>query len=217
MVAFGARVSAHRLDEYLQAARHRDRAGSRGVDWTDAGHRRGADAIVADIDRDGDGILGRDETRAYSSNVLRDVGLQVDARPQTLGVVDSAVSGIDAMLKGEGTIAAWTVRASVWARGGQSSRAVPERASSRQVSAYLANALVPEGARVEVIAQRRDTAQRQLEIDFVLRDSLDRERPSLLPTVIAAIAVLAGLAWISRGHRGRAPATSEASSASRRS
>ena len=215
-ISAAASVSAHRLDEYLQAARIAiapDRVDIE-LDLTP-----GADVarrLVSEIDRNRDGILGRDETRAYSSNVLRDVGLQVDARPQTLGVIDSQFPGIDAMLKGEGTIQLrLSARVSGLAAGDH--RVLFLNAHHPDMSAYLANALAPEGARVEVIAQRRDTAQRQLEIDFVLRDSVDRERPSLLPTVIAAIAVLAGLAWISRGHRGRAPATSEASSASRRS
>ena len=194
--ARGVRL-AHRLDEYLQAARiaiEPDRVDIE-LDLTP-----GADVarrLVSEIDRNRDGILGRDETRAYSSNVLRDVGLQVDGRLQALGVIDCQFPGVDAMMKGEGTIQLrLSARVSGLAAGDH--RLLFLNAHHADFSAYLANALVPEGARVEVIAQRRDPAQRQLEIDYVLRDGAHRKRPPLLPTVMGAIALLAGLAWISK-------------------
>jgi hypothetical protein len=203
-VAIGAAVSvsAHRLDEYLQAARiaiEPDRIDIE-LDLTP-----GADVarrLVAEIDRNRDGVFGRDETRAYSANVLRDVGLQVDDRPQALGVVDSRFPGVDATLKGEGTIQLrLSARVSGLAAGDH--RLLFLNAHHADFSAYLANALVPEGARIEVITQRRDPAQRQLEIDYVLRNADDPARPALAATVISAIALLAGLAWISKREKSR--------------
>jgi hypothetical protein len=195
-------VSAHRLDEYLQAARigiEPDRVDIE-LDLTP-----GADVarrLVSEIDQNRDGVLGRDEIRAYSANVLRDVGLQVDDRPQALGVIDSQFPGVAAMLKGEGTIQLrLSARVSGLAAGDH--RLLFLNAHHADVSAYLANALVPEGARVEVITQRRDPAQRQLEIDYVLRNAADRARPPLAPTIIGAIALLAGLAWISKRETSR--------------
>jgi hypothetical protein len=197
-----ASASAHRLDEYLQAARigiEPDRVDIE-LDLTP-----GADVarrLIAEIDRNHDGILGRDETRAYSNVVLRDVGLQVDDRPRALGVIDSRFPGIDAMLKGEGTIQL-RLSAPVSGIGAGDHRLRFLNAHRADISVYLANALAPEGTHVDVIAQRRDTDQRQLEIDYVLHGVV-HERTSLLPTVITAIALLVAVTWISRGQRARA-------------
>ena len=214
-VAIGARasVSAHRLDEYLQAARigiEPDRVEIE-LDLTP-----GADVarrLVSEIDRNHDGILGRDETRFYSAVVLRDVGLQIDDRPRTLGVIDSRFPPIDAMLKGEGTI---QLRLSAPVSGlvAGDHRLRFLNAHRADISVYLANALAPEGTLVDVIAQRRDADQRQLEIDYVL-PGVAPARPSLLPPAVAAIALLVAVTWISRGQR-RPPVTSETSSSSSR-
>jgi hypothetical protein len=214
-VAIGAAasVSAHRLDEYLQAARigiEPDRVDVE-LDLTP-----GADVarrLISEIDRNRDGILGRDEARAYAAIVLRDVGLQVDDRARPLGVIDSRFPGIDAMLKGEGTIQL-RLRAPVSGLVAGDHRLRFLNAHRADISVYLANALAPEGAHVEVIAQRRDVAQRQLEIDYALR-GVAPERPSLLPTAVAAIALLAAVTWLSRGQR-RPPVSSDTSTSSSR-
>jgi hypothetical protein len=198
-ITAAASVSAHRLDEYLQAARIAIEPDRVEIELDLTPGANVARRLVSEIDRNRDGVLGREETQAYSSNVLRDLGLQVDDRPQTLGVIDSQFPGVDAMLKGEGTIQL-RLSAPVSALAAGDHRLLFLNAHHADISAYLANALVPDGTRVEVITQRRDAAQRQLEIDYVLRDGAGRERPALVPTVIAAIALVAGLAWISR-HR----------------
>jgi hypothetical protein len=67
------------------------------------------------------------------------------------------------------------------------------------VSVYLANALVPESARIAITGQRRDGDQRDLTIDFIVRTEA-----ATLPRVwllggIASAALL--MAFVTRGTR----------------
>ena len=74
-------MSAHRRDEYLQAARlaiDPDRV-QLELDLTPGIAL--AEAIIADIDRNRDGSLSQDEQRAYGSLVLSALTLEVDGTP----------------------------------------------------------------------------------------------------------------------------------------
>ena len=159
-------LSAHRLDEYLQAARidiEPDRAEVQ-LDLTPG--VAVAEGIIADIDRDRDGLLSADEKDAYVSRVLGAVVLELDGRPLHVRPTAATFPELDAFRRGEGTIRV------------QSGAVLPPLADGdhqlhfrnthdRGASVYLANALVPKSARVGVTAQRRDGDQSELTIDFV--------------------------------------------------
>ena len=163
-----ADVSAHRTDEYLQAARLAIDPGIVRIELDLTPGIALAEAIIADIDRNRDGSLSRDEQQAYADLVMSALTLAVDGTPvrAQLGVTD--VPDAEAMRRGEGTIRIQSTAALPRLSIGPHqllfrNRHHPDR------SVYLANALMPDSNKVTVTAQRRDSDQTELAIDYVLR------------------------------------------------
>jgi hypothetical protein len=169
MVIVGsAEVSAHRADEYLQAARLAIDPARVQIELDLTPGIALAEAILADIDRNRDGSLSADEQRAYESQVLTALELEVDGMPLRVQLDASSFPPVDAMSHGEGTIrlhlAAILPRLSagfhqLWFRNRHHSNG----------SVYLANALVPGSDQVAITGQRRDGDQTELTIDYTLR------------------------------------------------
>jgi hypothetical protein len=177
VVAIGAEVSAHRLDEYLQAARiaiDPDRVEIQ-LDLTPGVAVAGA--VIADIDRDRDGRLSPDEKRAYVQQVLSGIALELDGHALRLEPATLSFPDVDAMRSGEDTIRL-QLRAALPSVSEGPHRLSYRNNHRRDVSVYLANALVPESGRVAVRAQLRDTDQRDLTVAYTLRavpDTFPRE------------------------------------------
>ncbi len=70
-MAVGTSVSAHRLDEYLQATRIDLRADSVAFELALTPGAEIARSIAATIDRNGDGVTSSDEEHAYATAVVR--------------------------------------------------------------------------------------------------------------------------------------------------
>jgi hypothetical protein len=168
VVASGAsRPSAHRLDQYLQAARvaigveriHLELDLTPGVAV--------ADAVLAEIDRDGTRTISAEEARAYAGEVGRAIEIELDQIPVPIDVVGTFVPPLEEVRTGTGTIRLQLDgRLPALAPGAHQLR---YRNSHRpEISVYLANALVPESDRVEIRSQRRDVDQRGLAVDYVL-------------------------------------------------
>jgi hypothetical protein len=167
-VATQAPTSAHRLDEYLQAARiaiDPDRV-ELVLDLTPGTAVAGR--VLAEIDRDGDRSVTAAEGHAYARQVLTAITLDVDRHPLRLELIDSDVPAMDAMLTGVGTLRL-RAHAAMPALGAGDHELRYRNGHRPEVSVYLANALVPASDRVAVIAQHRDVDQRELTIDYTLR------------------------------------------------
>ena len=161
-------VSAHRRDEYLQAARlaieparvqiHLDLTPGIAV----------ADTVLRQIDRDRTGTISADEGQAYADVVLKAVRLESDGQPLRLELSDRRFPAIEAVRRGEGVIRLeFTAAMPPLSPGAHTLR---YRNSHRpEIGVYLANALVPASERLTVTAQRRDVDQRELTVDLVLR------------------------------------------------
>lgn len=161
-------VSAHRRDEYLQAARIG--IGQDGVqielDLTPGIAL--ADVIGREIDRDGTGVISASEGAAYAALVLDAIRLDVDGAPLRLELVDSRFPTPGSMKGGEGTIRLELAATVPRLRVGRHELSY-RNSHHPDIGVYLANALVPTDDRVAVTAQRRDVDQRELTIAFVLR------------------------------------------------
>ena len=99
----GSWTSAHRRDEYLQAARlaiDPDRV-ELALDLT-AGIAV-AEMVLSEIDLDGNGSISAAEARAYSDRVLRAIALDVDGIPLGIELVASTFATFDSVRQGEGT------------------------------------------------------------------------------------------------------------------
>jgi hypothetical protein len=184
-----AEVTAHRRDEYLQAARVAIDPGRVQLELDLTPGIALADAIIADIDRNGDGALSPDEQRAYGSLVLSALTLELDGTPVRAQLADARYPDPDAMRRGEGTIRIQSAAALPRLSMGPHrllfrNRHHPDR------SVYLANALVPASDDVAVTAQRRDGDQTELTIEYVLRAAPARFAIGWVLGGIAAAAVL---------------------------
>ena len=192
VIAGAADVSAHRKDEYLQAARLAIDPGRVQVELDLTPGIALADAIISDIDRNRDGLLSAEEQRAYASLVLNALTLEVDGTPVRVELAGSSFPDLDAIRRGEGTIRLQTTATlprvssgvhQLWFRN----KHHPDR------SVYLANALVPETQHVAITAQRRDVDQTELTIDYLVRGAPAQPRAAWLLGAIAVATVVSAL------------------------
>jgi hypothetical protein len=197
----GSWTSAHRRDEYLQAARlgiDPDRV-ELALDLT-AGIAV-AEVVLSEIDLDKDGMVSVAEARAYSDRVLSAIALDVDGIPLRVELVESTFPTFDTVRKGEGTTRI------------QATASMPRlddglhhlryrNAYRSDIGVYLANALVPASDRVIVAAQHRDVNQRDLVIDYMLSGQrTPTARRGLSVGVAGAIILIANVWWRTRTRR----------------
>jgi hypothetical protein len=159
-----ASPSAHRLDEYLQAARvslEHTRVALE-VDLTPGASV--AEGIIALIDGDGDKRISPLEAERYGRSVLADVVLELDGRPITLTLDRVEASSLEEMRHGLGAI---QLRASGEAEPRMSLRRELHFQNNHQArsSVYLVNALLP-GDGIRVVRQTRDAKQRDVRIEY---------------------------------------------------
>jgi hypothetical protein len=164
-------VSAHRRDEYLQAARLAiapDRVELQ-LDLTPGIAVAGA--IIADIDGNRDDLLSPGEQQAYAGRVLNALSVDIDGQPVPLQLAASRFPDVDAFRRGEGTIELRLQPNADLPPLSEGAHQLSYRNTHRRdVGVYLANALVPDSDRVSITAQLRDTDQRDLTITYVVRD-----------------------------------------------
>jgi hypothetical protein len=182
LLMWPAGSSAHRLDEYLQAARvslARDRIALE-LDLT-PGANVAAPVIVL-VDRDRDGAIAPDEAAEYARRVLSDLVLEVDGRSVALTLARVEVPPAGEMREGMGTI---QIRADGHVEAATASHREVYFRNNHQpdASVYLVNALVPEDRAVAVVAQVRDTRQREARIEYRVASSWPMQ---LLWVVVAA-------------------------------
>jgi hypothetical protein len=167
-LAAGKDVSAHRTEDYLEAARigiEPDRI-QITLDLTPG--TAVAESFVASIDRDGDGSLSAEERRTYARQMVSALQVELDGRSLRTRVRASSFPEVAAVRRGEGTIRL-EIEAAVPDTSPGPHRLVFRNAHLAGHSAYLANALVPESDRVAVTAQSRDRDQTELTIEYTVR------------------------------------------------
>lgn len=181
IVALSTSVSAHRRDEYLQAARIAVEPDHIAIELDLTPGAAVADPIISAIDTDGDGTLSETEQARYARRVVASVSLVVDGRPLSLALVGATSPDLVAAGRGEGTVR-------VQMRGEPPLASVgPHQlrfanAHLPEHSVYLANALVPQSPRVAVSRQHRTIDQRELTIDYDVATA--DSRSGLLPLIV---------------------------------
>jgi hypothetical protein len=165
LVGLPESISAHRLDEYLQAARfsiERNRLDFE-IDLTPGAAV--APQVFSLIDTNHDGRISENEGRAYAEQLGRAIELSIDGVPLTLKLAPMQFPELADMNAGTGMIRL------------HGSAEFPALASGRHalyyrnthqpdISVYLSNALVPVDKQIEITAQLRDNAQDELTIDY---------------------------------------------------
>jgi hypothetical protein len=197
----GSWTSAHRLDEYLQAARlaiDPDRV-ELALDLT-AGIAV-AEMVLSEIDLDENGSISVAEARAYSDRVLSATALDVDGIPLRVELVESTFPGFDSVRQGEGTTRIRAVASMPRLSDGLHHLRY-RNAYRSDIGVYLANALVPASDRVIVAAQHRDINQRDLVIDYMLSGQPPpTARRGLSVGVAGALVLIANVWWRTRTRR----------------
>ena len=191
-LAAGARASAHRLDEYLQAARIAIDPSRVTIELDLTPGLAVAPRVIAEIDTDRDGSISAAETRAYATRVLRDIAVDLDDRPLTLTIVDTEASPVTALNKGDGTIRL-RATATVLTPAVGDHRLRYRNTHHADTGAYLANALVPSSDRVGIVSQERDANQRELVVHYEVRDGIAR---AWLPFALSITVTLLVAAFI---------------------
>jgi hypothetical protein len=189
VIAVTTAVSAHRQDEYLQAARLAIDPGGVEIELAMTPGIAVAESVIAEIDRDHDGSLSPGEREAYVALVLEAIDLEVDGRRVPLGVVGSRFPELDAMRHGEGTIVMRSAGATLSQPGAH--HALFRNRHRPEISVYLANALIPTSERLSIDGQRRDPDQRELRVDYVVRANASRA------SIVWLLIVLVAGAWTS--------------------
>ncbi len=161
-------ASAHRLDEYLQATRVAIAAGRVDLDIDLTPGVSIAHQVTSWIDANGDGRVSSAEALTYAQQVVDSQALSVDGNSARLALIDVRVPDIGDMNLGVGTL---RLRASANLRSAAAGRHQLTLVNSHhpESSIYLANALVPTDASIQIASQLRDRGQQTLTIDFDVR------------------------------------------------
>ncbi|MCC7010558.1 MAG: hypothetical protein IT184_17245 [Acidobacteria bacterium] len=162
-LAFSAAPRAHRLDEYLQAARIALGADAVVVEIDLTPGVDVAGRVLSLVDRDADAVVSDAEQRRYALAVLADARLDVDGARLPLTLSSCEFPSIDSLRAGTGTV---RLRATAPAAGGAGAHELRfANAHAPEMSVYLINALMPAGG-IVITGQRRDVWQRELTLRF---------------------------------------------------
>ena len=189
VIAGDGRLSAHRLDEYLQAARLAIDPERVQLELDLTPGMALAPALLTDIDPNRDGSVSDGEQQTYSRLVIGALELAVDGTPVPLQLATATFPATDAIGRGEGTV---QLRATAMLPplGNGVHHLTFRNRHHPDRSVYLANALVPESNAVAITAQRRDGDQSALTIDYELRHTPGTSRAAWLLSGIALASLL---------------------------
>jgi hypothetical protein len=168
VLAAGARVSAHRQDEYLHAARIAIEPSGVRVELSLTPGIAVADAVIRDIDVNGDGGLSPAEQRVYAEHVLRGVSLLLDGRPVPLALSNASCAEPAALRAGSGAITLEADARRLRLAAGTHTISF-RNANTVHGAVYLANALMPADARVAITKLAHAMDQSGLTVAFTLR------------------------------------------------
>ena len=165
LFSLSATLSAHRLDEYLQATilsveKDRIQASMRLIPGVAV-----SSVVLASIDTNEDGVISETEQHAYAERVLRDISLSIDGHPLTLQLLSVDFPQLYRIREGLGEIKIGFTAKLVL--GGPNRKIVFEDHHQPRISVYLVNCLVPQDRRIQVIAQNRNSNQSFYELRYV--------------------------------------------------
>lgn len=192
-----ASTSAHRRDEYLQAARIALEPQRVRIELDLTPGIEVADAVLARIDGDGSGSISPDEARAYAATVRNELSLDVDGHPVHVDVSEPRVPPMAAVRQGEGAIQLELAGALPPLEPG-SHRFRFRNRHRPELAVYLANALVPVTDAVAITAQWRDANQSELIIGYELRGSIVARTVPWIVAILGALSLVAAGVWWSR-------------------
>jgi hypothetical protein len=168
LIASPAGLDAHRLDEYLQAARVGVTPSAIVIELSLSPGVAVALDIIAHLDLDGDGRILPREAESYGRRVLAGLSARLDDAPLALVLRRVEVAPPGELREGAGTI---RVELEGHAPGRASGHHVFELTNAHmpEQSVYMANALLPENDLVTIRQQERDPRQQTFRLRYETR------------------------------------------------
>jgi hypothetical protein len=169
-------ASAHRLDEYLQAAlisvdKDRVELSMRMIPGVAV-----SGVVLASIDTDADGVISSAEEQAYAEHVLADLSLSFDGVGVRPKIVSLRFPEIRQIREGLGEIQ--IELAADIPPGGLKRTLVLQNHHQSKISAYLVNSLVPFNPDIQIVAQNRNELQSLYQLDYLQAGAKADSQPS---------------------------------------
>jgi hypothetical protein len=188
ILALGSYLSAHRLDEYLQATRLSIDLNRIDLEMDLTAGQAMASQVFSWIDTNRDGEISKAEGEAYGRQVLGAVALLADGKPVPLALTEAHFPELREMNQGTGIIRLRAAGRMPAAGAGR--HEISFRNNHRpESSVYLVNALVPANPRIQIADQQRDHAQHGLFMTYTVASD---------PPPVRSFALIAGLALAGR-------------------
>jgi len=199
---------AHVLDEYLQSTLVAIEPGDVRLKINLTPGMEVADKILAQIDRDRDGVVSNDEAAAYFELLKRDLTVRLDGRDTALKLIESNIPALAELRTGHGIIQAeFSITAGSFTAGPH--MIAFENRHFNSVGAYLFNAARPRSASIQIAKQNRNANQSRGEIEFAYEaPSHSSNAPGFVALFAVILATMAAAVWqIRRSSRSRSSST----------
>lgn len=195
LLSLAPRASAHRVDEYLQAAFLSVEPDRLHVDLYLTPGIAVLPVVLPVIDTDRDGTLSPAEQQAYVRQILRDLTFTLDGQPLTPQIVSFSFPPLADLRDGLGDI--HLELAAALPPGGPARHLTLENRHQSALAAYQVNSLVSSDSSIRLVAQHRNESQSSYTLDYTQpapaadSRSLSRLTLSWLPPALLFTAVLA--------------------------
>lgn len=181
----GAPVSAHRLDEYLQAAIISVEKDHVQISLRLAPGVAVSRLVISSIDTNGNGSISGSEEQSYAERVIRDVSLSVDGHILTPHLISVNYPQIEEMKEGLGEIK-MELTADL-PSGGAMRKLIFENHHQSAISAYMVNCLVPGDKHIHITAQNRNENQSVYQLSYAQAGPLAPQSLSWIAGTIASM------------------------------
>jgi hypothetical protein len=197
-------ISAHQLDEYLQATLVEIEPGSIRLQMNLTPGVAVAERIVSLVDRDANGVISTNEATAYVELLKRDLSLRLDGRELDLHSTQSYFPEIEELRTGWAFVQVEYCAKTGALKPGEHKLAIRNQHLAR-FSAYLLNASQPKSAAVQVIKQVRTENQSGGDIEFKVHGAPSSAGPGAALPSIALLVIAVGVLWAVRKTGGGVP------------
>jgi len=167
LLALPSAVFAHRDDQYLQATLVAIEPTGVRLQINLTPGVAVAEQVIAEIDRDRNGAISKNEAAAYAELLKRDLTLRMDRRKLDLKLTVSEFVPPEDLRTGSGTIQ-MEFSANFGPLAAGPHRLTIENRHLTTMSVYLVNAAQPRFATVQITRQKRNQNQSAGEIEFTV-------------------------------------------------
>jgi hypothetical protein len=181
LFALPSTVFAHRDDQYLQATLVAIEPSGVRLQINLTPGVAVAERVLAQIDRDRDGAISKNEAAAYAESLRRDLTLRIDGRKLELKLTASEFVPPEELRTGSGIIQMEFSAIFVPLAAG-SHRLKLENRHLATMSVYLINASQPRFPTVQITRQKRNENQSAGEIEFTFHPFRSKIAVSAGPT-----------------------------------